>query len=90
MGTILHSVQVEPLDEDMMRKFSCIARGDLCPMQAVIGGFCAQEVMKACSGKFHPLTQWLYYDALECLPEDGSDIPEEKCQPVSTAAVFRS
>ncbi len=72
-----------------MRKFSYVARGDLCPMQAVIGGFCAQEVMKACSGKFHPLNQWLYFDALECLPEDGSVVPEEKCHPVSPVAVLQ-
>lgn len=76
--------KVEELDEDLMRKFSYVARGDLCPMQAVIGGFCAQEVMKACSGKFHPLNQWLYFDALECLPEDGSVVPEEKCQPTGS------
>ena len=89
--TSLHSLKVEELDEDVMRKFSYVARGDLSPMQAVIGGFCAQEVMKACSGKFHPLNQWLYLDALECLPEDGSDVPEDKCQPVSVVtAVLRA
>ena len=66
-----------------MYKFAYVARGDLCPLQTVIGGFCAQEVMKACSGKFQPLNQWLYYDALECLSEDGEDLPESACQPVS-------
>ena len=25
--------------------------------------------MKACSGKFSPIHQWLYYDAIECLPD---------------------
>lgn len=42
--------------------------GDLSPMNAVMGGFVAQEVLKAISGKFGPLFQHLYFDALEALP----------------------
>ena len=45
------------------------------------GGICAQEVMKACSGKFGPLKQDFYFDALECLPEEEKDVPAEKFQP---------
>ena len=53
-------------------------------LQAVIGGMAAQEVMKACSGKFMPIKQWLYFDALECLPEENRDaLNEEACKPVS-------
>lgn len=37
-------------------------------MNAVVGGFVAQEVLKAISGKFGPLFQHLYFDALEALP----------------------
>ncbi len=37
----------------------------------------AQEIVKACSGKFTPIRQWFYYDALECLPEDFHVLPEE-------------
>ncbi len=33
-----------------------------------IGGIAAQEVLKACSGKFTPIHQWFYFDALEALP----------------------
>lgn len=30
-----------------------------------------------------PLDQWLYFDALECLPEDGEPRPNpEDCSPV--------
>lgn len=36
----------------LMEKFSFLARGDTCPINAVIGGIVAQELMKACSGKF--------------------------------------
>ncbi|XP_008284378.1 ubiquitin-like modifier-activating enzyme 1 [Stegastes partitus] len=68
--------QLTNLDEAAVRSLSYTARGDLAPMNAFIGGLAAQEVIKACSGKFKPLQQWLYFDALECLPEE-KDRPEE-------------
>ncbi|XP_035169625.1 ubiquitin-like modifier-activating enzyme 1 [Oxyura jamaicensis] len=39
--------------------------------------------MKAVSGKFTPITQWLYFDALECLPEENKEtlLTEEQCRP---------
>uniref|UniRef100_A0A4W3KDH3 E1 ubiquitin-activating enzyme n=1 Tax=Callorhinchus milii TaxID=7868 RepID=A0A4W3KDH3_CALMI len=64
-------------------KLSYVAAGNLSPVNAFIGGIAAQEVMKACTAKFIPLNQWLYFDALECLPEENEDIllTEETCQP---------
>ncbi|GAA6221943.1 ubiquitin-like modifier-activating enzyme 1 [Lates japonicus] len=62
--------QLEQLDEDAVRNLSYTAQGDLAPMNAFIGGLAAQEVIKACSRKFTPLQQWLYFDALECLPQE--------------------
>lgn len=53
----------------------------IAPVNAFIGGFTAQEVMKACSGKFHPLKQYLYFDSLESLPE-GDKPSEADLQPV--------
>uniref|UniRef100_T1IJL7 E1 ubiquitin-activating enzyme n=1 Tax=Strigamia maritima TaxID=126957 RepID=T1IJL7_STRMM len=76
--------RVDELDEKLLVQFAYIARGDLCPIQAVIGGCVAQEVMKACSGKFYPVVQWLYFDALECLPEDKSALTAEFCKPVNS------
>ena len=73
---------VESLDEALLEQFSKICAGDLSPMAASIGGIVAQEVMKACSGKFMPIKQWLYFDALECLPEDKSGLTEAVCAPV--------
>ena len=40
--------------------------------------------LQACSGKFTPLQQFMYFDALECLPEDESVLTEEACKPVSS------
>ncbi|MPC17570.1 Ubiquitin-like modifier-activating enzyme 1 [Portunus trituberculatus] len=73
--------KVEEFDEGFVKMFAKICSGDLVAMNAVIGGIIAQEVMKGCSGKFTPIKQWLYFDALECLPEDTSSLTEELCAP---------
>ena len=70
------------VDKKLMEKFSFLARGDTCPMSAAIGGIVAQEVMKACSGKFGPINQWFYLDALECLPEQ--DLTAEETAPIGS------
>jgi len=69
-GQLQKGARQEKLDADLFKKFAFTARGDLCPMQAVIGGIVAQEVMKACSGKFMPIKQFMYFDAYECLDAD--------------------
>lgn len=70
------------IDKSLIEKFSFICSGNVSPMQAVIGGVVAQEVLKACTGKFVPIRQWFYYDALECLPLD--DLDEADCAPVGS------
>ncbi|WVQ72739.1 hypothetical protein IAR50_002299 [Cryptococcus sp. DSM 104548] len=70
------------LDEKTLTELSYQATGDLSPMVAVIGGFVAQEVLKACSAKFHPMQQNMYLDSLESLP---TNIPSEAdCQPIGS------
>ncbi|TKA56506.1 hypothetical protein B0A53_02077 [Rhodotorula sp. CCFEE 5036] len=72
------------LDEKVLQELAFQASGDLSPVNGVIGGFVAQEVLKACSGKFSPLFQHLYYDALEALP---TELPtEEDCAPSNPPA----
>ncbi|XP_035675707.1 ubiquitin-like modifier-activating enzyme 1 [Branchiostoma floridae] len=77
------TTKVEEMDENLLKQLAFSAQGDLSPMNAFIGGVTAQEVMKACSGKFHPIVQWLYFDALECLPEGNADsvLTEDSCKP---------
>jgi ubiquitin-activating enzyme E1 len=60
----------ENVIEKTLRLFSSTCSGQLCPMNAVIGGTAAQEVMKACSGKFSPIYQFFFFDCRECLPND--------------------
>uniref|UniRef100_A0A8D0FIA2 E1 ubiquitin-activating enzyme n=1 Tax=Strix occidentalis caurina TaxID=311401 RepID=A0A8D0FIA2_STROC len=75
-------VQQDPLDEDVVRAFASVSAGDLCPVAAIVGALAAQEVLKAITGKFLPLDQWLYFDALECLAVEGAaQLTEEDCAP---------
>uniref|UniRef100_A0AAV1UIK5 E1 ubiquitin-activating enzyme n=1 Tax=Peronospora matthiolae TaxID=2874970 RepID=A0AAV1UIK5_9STRA len=45
------------------------ATGVISPMAAFLGGVVGQEALKACSGKFTPIQQFFYFDAVECLPD---------------------
>lgn len=70
------------VNEELFNIFAKVSAGDLCPMNAVIGGTVAQEVLKACTGKFMPIQQFMYFDATECLPENG--VAEEDAKPLGT------
>ncbi|XP_047533623.1 ubiquitin-like modifier-activating enzyme 1 [Vanessa atalanta] len=72
------------INNELIDTFCKTSSGDLNPINAAIGGVVAQEVMKACSGKFHPIVQWLYLDAIECLPKDRSNLTEENCKPTGS------
>ncbi|KAI0089325.1 ubiquitin activating enzyme [Irpex rosettiformis] len=70
------------VDEKILSELSYQASGDLAPINAVIGGFVAQEALKAVSAKFHPMLQYLYFDSLESLPDE---LPTEAdTQPTGT------
>lgn len=58
----------EELNIKVLEELAFQATGELSPVIAVIGGFAAQEVLKAISAKFHPMVQHLYFDSLESLP----------------------
>ena len=51
--------KLEDINPKLLRHFAFGARAVLNPMAAMFGGIVGQEVMKACSGKFHPLFQVL-------------------------------
>eukprot|EP00842_Homolaphlyctis_polyrhiza_P004144 jgi/Hompol1/4730/HPOL_003853-RA len=79
LAKTINAKSAEPaeLDEKLIHKLSFQARGDLPPMNAVIGGLVAQEVLKACSGKFSPIKQFFYFDSLESLPKNLSTDPAD-------------
>ncbi|CAM8967912.1 unnamed protein product [Rhodiola kirilowii] len=65
--------RVGEIDPKVLRSFAFGARAVLNPMAAMFGGLVGQEVVKACSGKFHPLFQFFYFDSLESLPKEPLD-----------------
>ncbi|GAT29041.1 ubiquitin-activating enzyme E1 1 [Aspergillus luchuensis] len=72
-----------PQQLHLIKELSYQARGDLNPLAALFGGIAAQEVLKAVSGKFNPVKQWLYFDSLESLPTSITR-SEEACKPLGT------
>jgi len=56
------------LSEPLLRTLASGSSADISPMSAFLGGTAAQEVLKAASGKFMPISQWFYFDATEALP----------------------
>ncbi|KAG8014818.1 Ubiquitin-like modifier-activating enzyme 6, partial [Nibea albiflora] len=53
------------VNTELVRCLSRTARGTLPPLAAAVGGLASQEVLKAITGKFAPLQQWFYLDAIE-------------------------
>lgn len=55
------------------------------PPEEALTSFLFLFCLQAASGKFTPLDQWLYFDAYECLPEEGCAVhlTEADCAPVS-------
>lgn len=74
---------VMDLDDKLLKELSYQAQGDLSPMAAFFGGITAQEILKAVSGKFQPIKQWMYFDSLESLPTSTKRSPE-LCKPLGT------
>eukprot|EP00800_Vazella_pourtalesii_P005129 TRINITY_DN1595_c0_g1_i1.p1 TRINITY_DN1595_c0_g1~~TRINITY_DN1595_c0_g1_i1.p1 ORF type:complete len:700 (-),score=170.32 TRINITY_DN1595_c0_g1_i1:520-2619(-) len=74
----------EEMNKELLTKLSYVCRGELMPIVSFLGGIAAQEVVKSCTGKFMPLKQFLFFDALECLPSedklpfDQTDYPEDR------------
>lgn len=68
----------EPI-ADVVEMFSRTCAGNLSPMAAGLGGVVAQEILKASSGKFMPIHQFMSYDCSETLPDT---LPSEaECAP---------
>ncbi|XP_002982764.2 ubiquitin-activating enzyme E1 2 [Selaginella moellendorffii] len=62
--------KLDNIDESILTKFASGSKAVLNPMAAMFGGIVGQEVLKACSGKFHPLFQFFYFDSLESVPSE--------------------
>ncbi|PIA37529.1 hypothetical protein AQUCO_03000241v1 [Aquilegia coerulea] len=65
--------RLQEVDKTILQHFAFGSRAVLNPMAAMFGGIVGQEVVKACSGKFHPLFQFFYFDSVESLPTTPLD-----------------
>ncbi|XP_053405676.1 ubiquitin-like modifier-activating enzyme 6 isoform X2 [Mercenaria mercenaria] len=61
------------ISEEVIRLLSYTCRGSFLPLCAALGGIVAQEALKAITGKFTPLKQWLYLDAVDVLNKDDGE-----------------
>jgi ubiquitin-activating enzyme E1 len=52
---------------EFFEKFFFSKNGNFIPIQSIIGSIVAQEGMKAVSGKFSPINQWLYFDEINLI-----------------------
>lgn len=59
------ALKADSLDENLLRLFAYCSAGDICPMQAIIGGITAQEVMKV------GLLIYMYYISRYCIGNIG-------------------
>lgn len=62
--TYTHTASLSPsfqasVNTELVRCLSRTARGTLPPLAAAVGGLASQEVLKAITGKFAPLQQWV-------------------------------
>ena len=71
------------LTDSLIKELAYTAAGNLPAICSVIGGIVAQEVLKAVSGKFGPIHQFLFFDATEIIP---SNLTEADVQPVRRRA----
>lgn len=62
---------VAELDKTLLVALADGASAEINPMAAYLGGMVAQEAVKS-TGKFHPIFQWYYFDAVEAGPATGS------------------
>ncbi|KAF0690396.1 Aste57867_18231 [Aphanomyces stellatus] len=70
------------VDEKVVSALAQGARGVIAPITSFLGGIVGQEALKACSGKFTPIHQWFYFDAIECLP--STQLPESEFKPLNS------
>lgn len=67
--------KITTIDEDLLNVLSYTNTGCLSPLCAAVGGFVAQEGIKAVTGKFTPLKQWLYLDCRDVISKEEAATP---------------
>ncbi len=74
------SARVAKVDVELIKKMSFTSQASFAPLAAFTGGVVSQECLKSLSGKYTPLNQWMYLDAVEVLPAEISSPGKKKKQ----------
>ena len=83
MPSKLHNINVNiltenfkllDLNDELTKKILGAYDGFLVPMNSVIGGLCAHNIISGVSNKYTPIKQWLYYECLKiCNPQKADN-----------------
>eukprot|EP00817_Percolomonadidae_sp_ATCC50343_P000176 CAMPEP_0117430022 /NCGR_PEP_ID=MMETSP0758-20121206/9543_1 /TAXON_ID=63605 /ORGANISM="Percolomonas cosmopolitus, Strain AE-1 (ATCC 50343)" /LENGTH=1038 /DNA_ID=CAMNT_0005217589 /DNA_START=136 /DNA_END=3248 /DNA_ORIENTATION=- len=87
-----HHMSDDDDDDDKNQLYTLFAKtcaGSINPMTTFLGGLVAQEALKGVSGKYTPLHQFFYFDALECVSQlNVEDASPQSCRYDGQIAVF--
>ncbi|KAG8515198.1 Ubiquitin-like modifier-activating enzyme 6 [Galemys pyrenaicus] len=76
--SISETLEEKPeVNADIVHWLSWTAKGFLPPLAAAVGGVASQEVLKAVTGKFSPLCQWLFIEAADVFESLGKPARED-------------
>ncbi|CAF3849427.1 unnamed protein product [Rotaria sp. Silwood1] len=78
-------VLTDQLNKHWIRLFAKTCTGDLCPIQSVMGGIATEEAINCM-----PIRQFLYFDPIECLPENVFHPSNETTNESNTRSNFSS
>ena len=70
-----------PLPRSDAVRLASAASAVLSPVCSVVGAMAASEALKAVSGKFMPVRQWMHFELSEALPAEGTVRPAD-CAPL--------
>eukprot|EP01065_Artemidia_motanka_P024958 TRINITY_DN29891_c0_g1_i1.p1 TRINITY_DN29891_c0_g1~~TRINITY_DN29891_c0_g1_i1.p1 ORF type:complete len:978 (+),score=192.25 TRINITY_DN29891_c0_g1_i1:243-3176(+) len=89
-GHLREGQQLSVAAAEATKLLATFGKASLSPVVTVIGGFAAQEVMKALTGKYSPLQQWMYFDGRCAMPPSAAPDASGKGRLASAVLVFGS
>lgn len=69
-ASYLDGIELTAEDARVATLLARCAWAEISPVSSFLGGIVGQEVLKACTAKFVPISQFVYFDAVEALPDN--------------------
>jgi ubiquitin-activating enzyme E1 len=77
-GAFAHAQGLDAAAASLFQRLVRAPAADVCPVAAVVGAFASAEALKAASGVYAPLRQWLYLDVSDAAQDAAQDaVPME-------------